>query len=441
MFPGMGSIGFSEFSVLIADDHENVAHTIEKLITSLWDCKVSTVYDGDSVLIELNRGLKGKKYDVLVTDMIMPGVYGIDLIKKSLEIDPNLAILVITAYKDEFSFVDVVNAGALDILIKPFSRDELQAKLVRIFREISFIRRCKHAEKRYRDLFDIYSDAILVISPSTLVIKDVNNSGVEIFKIKQDNLIGMSILDLVCQNDVERVKSWFNSFGSEMVKGTISDVQMCIRDGEIRHFDINCSYIQIEKEGDYILVLKDVTERKKMEDTIIELAQKDELTGLYNKRSFEIQLEIIIKSAEENFLNYALLMIDLDNFKNCNDNYGHTVGDQLLSNLGKIISRCIRGSDVGFRFGGDEFAVILCGTESNISIKVAERIKAQFEKIETYGTTMSIGIAQYKLGMTGEEWVKLADEALYTAKKRGKNVIYCINPEDRVQPITEMLKI
>ncbi|MCX8065965.1 MAG: diguanylate cyclase [Candidatus Hydrogenedentes bacterium] len=441
MFTGMGSIDFSNYSILVADDHESVARTIERLLSSLWECNVSSVYDGDSVLIELKRGLEKKRYDVLITDMIMPGTYGTELIRKALEIDPDLAILVITAYKDEFSLVDVVNAGALDILIKPFSRDELQAKLLRIFREIAYIRRCRYSEKRYRELFDIYADAILVISPSNLLIKDVNRSVTEIFGIGIDKIIEKPFTELVHPNDVERVKKWFNLFMKESQKGTISDVQICVKGDENRHFDISCSYLKTEKGEDLFLILKDVTERKKMEDTIIELAQKDELTGLYNKRSFEIQLEIIIKSAEESFFNYALLMMDLDNFKNCNDSYGHTVGDKLLSNLGRIISRCIRGSDVGFRFGGDEFAVVLCGTESSISIKVAERIKSQFEKIETYGTTLSIGIAQYKLGMTSEEWVKLADNALYIAKSKGKNTIYCINPEDKVEPLNEILRV
>lgn len=441
MFVGMGEINYSNFSILVADDHESVAQTVEKLIASICGCNVKSVYDGDSVIVELKRGLQNKKYDLLITDMVMPGIYGIELIKQAINVDPSLAILVMTAYKDEFSFVDVVNAGACDILIKPFSKDELQAKLLRILRELTFLRLSKFAEKRYRDLFDIYADAILVVDPLNLIIKDVNKSAEELFEKSKNELVENSFLSIVHPADAERIKEWFNIFFKENQKGTISDVQLCVKENEIRHYDICCNYICSDNQEDFFLVMKDVTERKKMEDTIIELAQKDELTGLYNKRSFEIQLEIIIKSAQENFMNYALLMMDLDNFKNCNDTYGHDIGDKLLKNLGATISRCIRGSDVGFRFGGDEFAVVLCGTESDVSVKVAERIKNQFEKNETYGTTLSIGIAQYKLGLTSEEWVKLADNALYTAKRMGKNTIYCINPNDRVEPLTELLQM
>ncbi|MGC8739122.1 MAG: diguanylate cyclase [Candidatus Hydrogenedens sp.] len=438
MYPEDKKIDLSNMNILIADDQESLTGTLERVIKNIWGCTIKCVYNGDSVLTELNNGYMGKPYDVLITDMIMPGISGLELIRKSLEIHPGLAILAMTAYKDDFSFLDVFKAGAHDILLKPFSKDELQAKLYRVLREIHFIQSCRSAERRYRGLFNLYADGILILYPANGVIKESNHALTELLGYKEGELEGECFYKVLTEQENTRFKKWYEVFLVEGT-GTLSDVQVIKRDGTIIHCDISGARVITDLDDNVFLILKDITERKKMEDDLIEVAQKDELTGLFNKRSFEMQIEWAVKNAEESYSNYALLMIDVDNFKECNDTYGHTVGDQVLSNLGKIIARCIRGSDSGFRFGGDEFAVILSGTDSSISIKVAERIQKQFAKTETFGTSLSIGIAQFKIGMSVGEFVFLADRALYDAKNHGKNAVFCINPQDKVELLPEIL--
>ncbi len=439
MYTNDEKIDLSSFSILIADDQVVLTTTLEKIIKNLWNCKVKCVPDGNAVLEELKNGYMGKSYDVLIADMIMPGVSGLDLIQKSLEVKPELAILVMTAYKDRFSFLDVVKAGAHDILLKPFTKDELQAKLYRVLREIHFIHSTRSAEKRYRGLFNLYADGIIIVDPEEGKISETNKAILDLLGYDGGELLDRYFYEVLPDTEKERLKKWYEVLLYEKT-GSLTDVQVVKKDGTMIHCDISGARVITDIDDNVFLTFKDVTLRKKMEEDLIEVAQKDELTGLFNKRSFELQLEWATKSAEENYTNYALMMVDLDNFKQCNDTYGHTIGDQVLSNLGKIIARCIRGSDAGFRFGGDEFAVILCGPDSSISVKVAERIQTQFTKTETYGTSLSIGIAQYKLGMTAQKWLSLADSALYEAKKRGKDTIYCINPEDKVEFLEDILK-
>ncbi len=438
MYPNNKKIDLSGFNILIADDQETLTSTLGKVISSIWGCTTNSVYNGDSVLTELQKGCMGRPYDVLITDMIMPGISGLELIQKSLKISPELAILVITAYEDEFSFLDVVKSGAHDILLKPFSKDELQAKLYRVLREIHFIQSCKSAEKRYRDLFNLYTDGIMIIDPKEGTIRETNQALTELLGYKEGELESANLGGLLPETESRRFKKWYEVFLSEGA-GALSDIEVIKKDGTIIHCDISAARVVTDIDDNVFITLKDITERKKMEDDLIEVTQRDELTGLFNKRSFEMQIEWTIKSAEENYTNYALLMIDVDNFKQCNDTYGHIVGDLVLSNLGKVIVKCIRGSDSGFRFGGDEFAVILCGTESSISTKVAERIQTQFAKTETYGTSLSIGIAQFKTGMTAKELLLLADRALYEAKKQGRNIVFCINPDDKVELLTNFM--
>lgn len=437
MYTEIQNLELSKFRILIADDEKNVTDALERMLKNSWGCSVKCVYDGDSVISELKNGLLGKPYEILITDMIMPGTSGLDLIHKALEINPELAILVITANKNKFSFMDIVKAGAHDILIKPFSKDELQAKLFRVLREIHYIYSCKSAEKRYKDILDLSTDGIIIIDPRDGIISGTNQSLSKLLGYDGKEIVGKSIVDILSPNERERFSRWYEIFINEN-RGTLSDVEIFRKDESPIYCDISGIYLRTDTTDNIFFTLKDVTEQKQIENYLIEAARKDELTSLFNRRSFDMQIEWAVKSAEENYSNYALQMIDIDNFKNCNDTYGHAIGDQVLRNLGEIIPKSIRNLDSGFRFGGDEFAVILCGADSSISIIVAKRIQSYFNKIDNYGTSLSIGIAQFRMGMTAQEFVHLADNALYEAKRQGKNTIFCINPDDKVEIFSEI---
>ena len=173
------------------------------------------------------------------------------------------------------------------------------------------------------------------------------------------------------------------------------------------------------------LTAKDVTERREIERQMADTAQRDELTGLYNKRGFHSRLAWVVKQAVENQTPLSLIMIDLDNFKSCNDTYGHQAGDAVLAATGGIIRTSFRRvqGDTGFRFGGDEFGIILENTNTVGAHSVAQRLSESFDKIERRGTTLSIGVAEYRFGMSVEEFLGAADQALYEAKSQGKNTI------------------
>ncbi|MCD6599870.1 MAG: diguanylate cyclase [Dehalococcoidia bacterium] len=157
-------------------------------------------------------------------------------------------------------------------------------------------------------------------------------------------------------------------------------------------------------------------------------ARIDELTGLFNRRHFEERFreEIARHSRREN--SFSLLMLDLDSFKTYNDIYGHPSGDQLLNQVGRIIKGSIRSADQAFRYGGDEFVVILPETDVEDAYVVAERTR---ERIATemgarqIAVTCSGGLANYPSdGMMYGELVTMADTALYYAKRTGGNRVY-----------------
>ncbi|MDD1642949.1 MAG: GGDEF domain-containing protein, partial [Methylococcaceae bacterium] len=126
----------------------------------------------------------------------------------------------------------------------------------------------------------------------------------------------------------------------------------------------------------------------------------------------------------------TLLMLDLDYFKQFNDTYGHVEGDNVLSRFGQVIRRCLRETDSAYRYGGEEFMILLPMTSSDEGIVTARRIQAELKKEnfspvlnQTIYMTVSIGLAQYKLKEELKAFVQRVDQLMYQAKKDGRNRI------------------
>lgn len=160
-----------------------------------------------------------------------------------------------------------------------------------------------------------------------------------------------------------------------------------------------------------------------------EMAIKDELTGLYNRRYFMENLEREIARAKRYGTEFSLCMKDLDHFKKINDKYGHLAGDIVLSEVGKMLRESMRQSDLACRYGGEEFTVILPNTLTKGALVVCERFRErvaahQFQHNSSkYHCTISIGIASYnpELKRSPAQIVEMADRALYQAKEEGRN--------------------
>lgn len=154
----------------------------------------------------------------------------------------------------------------------------------------------------------------------------------------------------------------------------------------------------------------------------------DPLTRTYNRRALETYLNSLCK-VQQKKLDTRILLIDIDDFKNVNDKYGHLAGDKVLIFLAKLISRSLRDGDKVFRFGGEEFLVLLTRADENTGNKVAARIlegvrtSTLFYKQHEINITLSIGIANFKSGDSCDSFIDRADKALYVAKDNGKDQV------------------
>jgi diguanylate cyclase (GGDEF)-like protein len=182
---------------------------------------------------------------------------------------------------------------------------------------------------------------------------------------------------------------------------------------------------------------RDITERKRAEDALRESEQRylelsiiDDLTQLYNSRHFYAKLENEIERSNRYEQPLTLLMLDIDNFKTFNDTYGHVEGDYVLSRLGQVIKRCLRETDSAYRYGGEEFTILLPMTTSEEGIVTAKRIQKELRREafspvlgqEVY-MTVSIGLAQYKPKEEIKTFVHRVDQLMYQAKKNGRDRI------------------
>ncbi len=179
-----------------------------------------------------------------------------------------------------------------------------------------------------------------------------------------------------------------------------------------------------------------VLEAKRLMEHLRESALRDAMTGLYNRRFLEEYVGTLIAGSQRRKSSFAVLMLDLDYFKQVNDTHGHEAGDKVIKTLADILQRNVRNSDMAVRYGGEEFLIVLVDSDADAAMRVAEKIRSDVEGTKVpIGSTMlqktiSIGVAEFpKDSDTFWHVVKFADVALYQAKSTGRNRVVRFTPE------------
>lgn len=168
-----------------------------------------------------------------------------------------------------------------------------------------------------------------------------------------------------------------------------------------------------------------------MNSVLVQAASTDSLTGLRNHRAFQESLLSLVQMAERHGQPLALIMLDIDHFKQFNDRFGHPAGDELLRQVASVLRRSARAYDVVARYGGEEFAILLPNTDLEEAIRVAERLRQQIAAIQNphAPVSASFGVAAYRRGSAPATLLYEADSALYEAKRRGRNRV-CVYGTD-----------
>lgn len=289
--------------VLIVDDDEVLCRTLADMMDFLGhDIRIAR--DGFQALKLIDE----EPFDIVISDIELPGIDGLMLIKKLKEKLPEIDIISMTGYATKYSYTDVISNGASDFIAKPFGVDEMEAKLNRIIRE-----------------------------------RNTNK------------------------------------------------------------------------------------ELKKMNEELLKLSINDDLTGLYNRRHFYNKLKEEMMRARRQRHSLFLIMFDVDNFKSFNDNFGHIEGDKVLKNVGQAIEGSIRKNvDAGFRYGGDEFTVIIPEANKRQTLDISKRMRQSCKDFSPNPINISLGFSELRDDYDVEAFVASADQAMFAAKtsKVDKPVIH-----------------
>lgn len=433
-----------DHKLLVIDDSKVALDLIvTKLGAEGYACQTADSAEAALALMEKEN------FDVVITDIFLPGIDGITLTEVLKTKYPTTGIIAITGKADVDGAVRAMKAGADDYITKPFNFDHLIISLKRTLEKQKLI----IENKNYQQFLE---QRILEAT------REQQNALMELKKTKDylENLIESSvdaIISLDIQGNIRFCNQWTeNLFGlpvSEIQGKPLADfckqgheaadrlVYSTLAQGKYRDYEIeiaadneqpmiaSVSASVLEdtegKKTGIIAILKDITKQKNLEKELQELSIKDNLTSLYNQRHFYRVLQMEMARASRQNRPLCLLLLDLDNFKQLNDSRGHLAGDRILEKAAKIIKDCTREHvDYTFRYGGDEFTIILTETNRQQAVDVAERIRCQLpESLKETALTLSIGLAEFDTSFTLEDFINSADKAMYDAKKSGGNHI------------------
>jgi diguanylate cyclase (GGDEF)-like protein/PAS domain S-box-containing protein len=273
----------------------------------------------------------------------------------------------------------------------------------------------KEQQAYFEQLFDNSTEAIVLLDNNNHVIK-ANQKFESLFGFNEEEIAGCNLDNYIIPEDIliegkaftEAVKAGKKIKG-ETVRQTRSGKKI---DVFMQGFPIELTNGQA---GIYALY-HDISERKKKEERIKYLSFHDELTGLYNRRYFETEMERLNNSRK---LPISIIIGDLDNLKYINDNFGHKKGDQYIKKAAELISDNFRNEDIAARIGGDEFAVLLPETDYNTALEICARIKKSFKNSDEYKKlAISLGCAVKNNAVQDLESVFVqADKKMYLEKK------------------------
>lgn len=292
----------------------------------------------------------------------------------------------------------------------------------------------RSTETKIAALADSAYDAIVMID-SKAKITFWNKASESLFGYNEKEALGRDVHELITpiedREQAELGMAKFAKSGTGRIVGSVVEMTALRKDGVRIPIERSVSSFQHGDKWFAAATIRDITERKKAERRLKELATTDSLTGLFNRRKFLEISERELLSAKRYKRPLCVMMLDIDHFKKVNDTYGHDGGDEVLRAIASIMQQSLRESDAVGRLGGEEFAAILPETDIIKAGEVGERIRKAVEAHtsltadnEEVRVTISIGIATHCMSTPDmDSMLKSADTALYRAKELGRNRI------------------
>ncbi len=365
-------------------------------------------------------------------------------VAQALKDDPRSAgipVMLVLARLDVQTRIGGIRAGAQEFIRRPVHRHVLALRirnLVELARLRAAVARpselLEHAGRqrnsdleRFRSAMEVAADAIFLIDRRTMRFVEVNQTACDLLGYSRQELFDAGPGPLWPGTTQDLEDDFDAIIDARSPTGPV-DTRMRHKSGELVDVEM---HQQAQRWGDDWLVVgivRNITERKQAEQSLHQLAHYDGLTGLPNRALFYATLERTVAQATSHGWGVAVLFIDLDNFKSVNDTLGHAIGDELLSQFGNRLVKCVRTRDVIGRLGGDEFALILVMNDCRngaalVACKVRTALQAPFRLMgHDVMVTASIGITIHPDDtQDATTLLRYADMAMYRAKQSGRD--------------------
>lgn len=426
-----------DIKILYVEDEIDTQQTTLELLETIFNCVIAASNGIEAFQLYQQHD----DFDIIITDINMEKMGGIELIKKIREIDNNLPITITTAHTEISLLQESINLGVNGYTLKPIN-------FIKLLETIS---QAVEARILKKELEKLNTNLVQQLKEKTFELNSILNS--------QENLVAVS--------DGERIHTINNEFLAFLGKKSIEEIdddfkicdlflkengyyyndddeKCCLPEIEIPYnsdlyikmenlhgrkciFKVNISTYDFNGTH-YVLTLTNITTLKKQSDLLQYKANHDHLTGLYNRQYFNEVLTREIRRALRYQHTFTLVMFDIDFFKKINDTYGHDVGDEVLKNLSQVIKHHLRETDTLARWGGEEFMILLSETEVDGGKNKIDILREEIENCSLSNTvkekiTVSFGITEFNFDDTRDMLLKRVDVALYEAKHTGRNKV------------------
>jgi diguanylate cyclase (GGDEF)-like protein/PAS domain S-box-containing protein len=415
-------------SVLVVEDNADLTAFLAEVLGEFYD--VVTAVDGTTGLAAALE----HRPTVVVTDVMMPGVSGEDLLR-AVRGQPEIAdtpVLVLTARDDRALMLRLLQEGANDYVVKPFTAEELHARLDNLVRLRLLDQARQRAQDRAEGFLQAAPDATVVVDATGTIVL-VNKQAEATFGYALEEMLGQTVellLPLDARSAHPGLRGAFMRSPHARTMGSGLELSARRKDGSLLPVDVSLSPVRTPDGPLVIAAVRDVSVQRSVQDQLRHLALHDALTGLPNRVLLLEHLAGKIAELERVHGCVAVLFVDLDRFKHVNDQYGHAVGDAALTKVAGRLQACLRPQDTVARLGGDEF-VVACGlvTDEREALVLAERVMRALElplqldgKLVQVSASLGVAVARSS-DVAAADLLRYADTAMYQAKERGRSRI------------------
>jgi diguanylate cyclase (GGDEF)-like protein len=388
--------------ILVVDDDPNLRKTLADIL-KVKGYETIIAETGANAIAAAEQG----DISLALIDLMLPDMSGLEVMVRIKAISPLTEAIILTGHASIDTAIKAIGQGAFSYLLKPYNMDEL-------------LRNIRHGVERQQAKEEILRLASFPrLHPSPVIELDsagevtyLNPAAERVFP----ELGAMGTLHPLLHNATELIEGLRQ--GKEQGE-TVHEVAI----GEAT-YELHISYVQ---DVDLIRIyVMDITQRKRDEKEIYLLATTDSLTGIANRREFTAILMREMAQTKRYGMSMALVMYDIDFFKRVNDTFGHDVGDHVLQTVTALVKENIRASDIVARWGGEEFMVLMPQTDIQDAGNTAEKLRlaiADHQFVQVNKLTVSFGVAAFEPQDDLHSLLKRVDDALYQAKKRGRNCV------------------